>query len=42
MILAMRFTGDKALDWQIKFVEAFEQMERIFGSQQPAIIYRVR
>ena len=33
-VLAMRFTGDEALEWQIKFVEAFEKMERILLHQQ--------
>ena len=36
MVLAMRFTGGKALDLQITFVEAFEKMERILLNQQNA------
>ena len=34
IILAMRFSGDEALDWQIIFVEAFEKMERILLHRQ--------
>ncbi|WP_300461290.1 Rha family transcriptional regulator [Desulfobacula sp.] len=36
IVLAMRFSGDEALDWQIKFVEAFEKMERILLHRQNA------
>jgi len=42
IILAMRFSGDEALDWQIKFVEAFEKMERILLHRQNVSWQRAR
>ena len=34
IILAMRFTGKKALIWQHRFVDAFEAMERTLLERQ--------
>jgi len=35
-ILAMRFTGDKALEWQLMYVDAFDHMEQILTERQNA------
>ena len=33
-LLVMRFTGDKALEWQIKYINAFNKMEKIIQEKQ--------
>lgn len=38
-LLAMGFTGEKALQWKLRYIEAFNQMERYIREQQkPACI----
>ena len=33
-LLAMGFTGKKALDWKVKYIEAFNKMEKQLAAQQ--------
>ena len=34
-LVAMGLNGDKALEWKIKYIEAFNQMERIISALLP-------
>lgn len=33
VLLAMGFDGDKALEWKIKYINAFNQMERMLSGE---------
>lgn len=35
MLLVMGFTGEKALDWKIAFIDAFDRMETLLQERQP-------
>lgn len=37
-LLVMGFTGSKALEWKLKYIEAFNKMEQAMKTQQPACI----
>jgi len=37
MLLAMGFTGNKAIHWKVKFTDAFEAMEERLSSQVPSV-----
>ncbi len=34
-LLAMGFTGEKALEWKLKYIQAFNKMEKLLLQQQP-------
>ena len=34
-LLAMGFTGEKALEWKLKYIQAFNNMEKLLLQQQP-------
>lgn len=34
-LLAMGFTGEKALEWKLKYIQAFNDMEKLLLQQQP-------
>lgn len=36
-LLVMGFTGKKALDWKLKYIEAFNEMEQYIKEQQPKV-----
>lgn len=36
-LLAMGFTGQKALQWKLKYIEAFNKMEKVLKEQTPKI-----
>lgn len=36
-LLVMGFTGKKALEWKLKYIEAFNKMEKVFKEQIPKI-----
>lgn len=38
MLLAMGFTGKKALEWKIKYIEAFNAMEKALKQQSPSYL----
>lgn len=35
-ILVMGFTGQKALEWKLKYIEAFNRMEKMLVNQAPS------
>jgi Rha family phage regulatory protein len=37
VLLAMGFTGRKATDWKVRFLDAFNQMEKVIVEQIPAL-----
>lgn len=41
-LLAMGFTGKKALEWKLKYIEAFNQMEKIISEKQTAVWIETR
>jgi phage regulatory protein, rha family len=41
-LLAMGFTGEKALEWKLKYIQAFNNMEKLLLQQQPLYWQKTR